>query len=192
MTEKVVESTPERIATLVFEDRLAGRQTFRVARGRAGAAVELSLEYTLTEWGPLGAVADAIFIRRALRDSLRRTLCRFAVEAEEEAGLRQRLDAPATQAMFVFKAAVVGAGTMGGEIAQVVASAGIPVVLKDVKQEFVDLGLEKARAGHPGPARGARGQGEDHPGATPSASSRRSSGASPAPSTTTASATSTS
>ncbi|MEA2400829.1 MAG: enoyl-CoA hydratase / 3-hydroxyacyl-CoA dehydrogenase [Thermoleophilaceae bacterium] len=47
--------------------------------------------------------------------------------------------------MFVFKAAVVGAGTMGGEIAQVVASAGIPVVLKDVKQEFVDLGLEKAR-----------------------------------------------
>src|SRR4051794_30652986 len=47
--------------------------------------------------------------------------------------------------MFVFKAAVVGAGTMGGEIAQVVASAGLPVVLKDVKQEFVDQGLEKAR-----------------------------------------------
>jgi enoyl-CoA hydratase/3-hydroxyacyl-CoA dehydrogenase len=46
--------------------------------------------------------------------------------------------------VFVFKAAVVGAGTMGGEIAQVVASAGIPVVLKDVKQEFVDLGLRKA------------------------------------------------
>ena len=51
----------------------------------------------------------------------------------------------ASAAMFVFKAAVVGAGTMGGEIAQVVASAGIPVVLKDVKQEFVDAGLEKAR-----------------------------------------------
>src|SRR5205814_1888829 len=47
--------------------------------------------------------------------------------------------------MFVFKAAVVGAGTMGGEIAQVVAAAGVPVVLKDVKQEFVDHGLEKAR-----------------------------------------------
>jgi 3-hydroxyacyl-CoA dehydrogenase len=47
--------------------------------------------------------------------------------------------------MFVFKAAVVGAGTMGGEIAQVVASAGIPVVLKDVKQDFVDQGLAKAR-----------------------------------------------
>jgi 3-hydroxyacyl-CoA dehydrogenase len=47
--------------------------------------------------------------------------------------------------VFVFKAAVVGAGTMGGEIAQVIAAAGIPVVLKDVKQEFVDTGLEKAR-----------------------------------------------
>jgi 3-hydroxyacyl-CoA dehydrogenase len=47
--------------------------------------------------------------------------------------------------LFVFKAAVVGAGTMGGEIAQVIASAGIPVVLKDVKQDLVNVGLEKTR-----------------------------------------------
>jgi len=47
--------------------------------------------------------------------------------------------------LFVFKAAVVGAGTMGGEIAQVIAAAGVPVVLKDVEQKFVDQGLEKAR-----------------------------------------------
>jgi 3-hydroxyacyl-CoA dehydrogenase len=47
--------------------------------------------------------------------------------------------------LFVFKAAVVGAGIMGGEIAQVIASAGIPVVLKDVKQDLVNVGLEKAR-----------------------------------------------
>jgi 3-hydroxyacyl-CoA dehydrogenase len=47
--------------------------------------------------------------------------------------------------MFVFKAAVVGAGTMGGEIAQVIAAADVPVVLKDVDQKFVDQGLEKAR-----------------------------------------------
>ncbi len=46
--------------------------------------------------------------------------------------------------MYVFKAAVVGAGTMGGEIAQVIASAGTPVILKDVEQRFVDQGLEKA------------------------------------------------
>jgi 3-hydroxyacyl-CoA dehydrogenase len=48
--------------------------------------------------------------------------------------------------MFVFKAAVVGAGVMGGEIAQVIAAADIPVILKDVDQRFVDTGLEKARA----------------------------------------------
>ena len=47
--------------------------------------------------------------------------------------------------MFVSKAAVVGAGTMGGEIAQTIAAAGYPVVLKDVEQRFVDQGLEKAR-----------------------------------------------
>src|SRR3954465_5273849 len=46
--------------------------------------------------------------------------------------------------MYVFKAAVVGAGTMGGEIAQTIASVGLPVVLKDVEQRFVDQGLEKA------------------------------------------------
>jgi 3-hydroxyacyl-CoA dehydrogenase len=48
--------------------------------------------------------------------------------------------------MFVFKAAVVGAGTMGGEIAQTIADSGIPVVLKDVQTKFVDQGLDKARS----------------------------------------------
>jgi 3-hydroxyacyl-CoA dehydrogenase len=47
--------------------------------------------------------------------------------------------------MFVFKAAVVGAGTMGGEIAQVIAASEVPVVLKDVEQKFIDTGLQKAR-----------------------------------------------
>src|SRR3954465_5024825 len=47
--------------------------------------------------------------------------------------------------MFVFKAAVVGAGTMGGQIAQTIASAGIPVVLKDVEDDLVEAGLNEAR-----------------------------------------------
>ena len=47
--------------------------------------------------------------------------------------------------MFVFKAAVVGAGTMGGEIAQAIAAADIDVVLKDIDQKFVDHGVDKAR-----------------------------------------------
>jgi Polyketide cyclase / dehydrase and lipid transport len=89
VTEKVVEPpSGERFATLVFEDRMAGRQVLRAAEVTGGARVELSLEYTLTRYGPFGAMADLLFIRRALRDSLRRTMARFRVEAEEEAGLR--------------------------------------------------------------------------------------------------------
>ncbi len=48
--------------------------------------------------------------------------------------------------MPVFKAAVVGAGTMGGEIAQTIADAGVPVLLKDIEQRFVDQGMDKARS----------------------------------------------
>lgn len=43
--------------------------------------------------------------------------------------------------MKVQKAAVIGAGTMGAGIACVLSQAGIEVLLKDVKQEFVDRGL---------------------------------------------------
>jgi enoyl-CoA hydratase / 3-hydroxyacyl-CoA dehydrogenase len=62
--------------------------------------------------------------------------------------------------MFVFKAAVVGAGVMGGEIAQVIAAADIPVILKDVDQRFVDTGLEKAREVTAGQAAKLAGKGK--------------------------------
>jgi len=89
VTEKVMEAEgPDRFVTQVFEERLHGTQTFRVVESEGGSRAELALEYELTKYGPLSAVADVIFIRRAIRDSLRRTLSRFAVEAEEEAGLR--------------------------------------------------------------------------------------------------------
>ena len=109
VTETVTENTPDRFSTQVFEKALTGVQTMRAlpANGGAGPAnggalptnggalpatggseVELSLEYELTRYGPLRGLADALFIRRALHDSLRRTLYRFAIEAEEEATLR--------------------------------------------------------------------------------------------------------
>ena len=87
VTENVVENTPDRISTQVFEKALAGTQTLRVLPASDGSEAELSLEYELARYGPLGGVADALFIRRALRDMLRRTLFRFGVEAEEEARL---------------------------------------------------------------------------------------------------------
>ncbi len=47
--------------------------------------------------------------------------------------------------MHIFKAGVVGAGTMGGEIAQVISFCGLPVVLKDVDQAMLDRGMSTVR-----------------------------------------------
>jgi Polyketide cyclase / dehydrase and lipid transport len=87
VTERVTETTPDRFSTQVFESALAGTQTLRALPANDGSEVELSLEYELSRYGPLRGIADALFIRRALRDSLKRTLHRFAVEAEEHARL---------------------------------------------------------------------------------------------------------
>ena len=46
-----------------------------------------------------------------------------------------------TGTLEIRKAAVVGAGTMGGGIAMNYANAGIPVLLKETSQEFLDRGL---------------------------------------------------
>jgi len=48
--------------------------------------------------------------------------------------------------MYIYKTAVIGAGTMGAEIAQVMTYANIPVVLKDVKEEFVASGIKKIKS----------------------------------------------
>jgi uncharacterized membrane protein len=101
VTETVAEHGPDRFSTQVYEEALAGVQTLRVVAVMDGgegevsndgtegevSEVELSLEYELARYGPLRGLADALFIRRALRDALRRTLTRFAIEAEEEVGL---------------------------------------------------------------------------------------------------------
>ncbi len=48
--------------------------------------------------------------------------------------------------MFIFKAAVVGAGAMGGSIAQVISYSGLPVIVKDVDQGRLDAAMQKARS----------------------------------------------
>ncbi len=88
VTEKVVESSPLRFSTRVAEQRLIGTQAFRAEPADGGALVGVELEYDLTSENPLRGLTDVLFIRRALRDALRRTLGRFKVEAEDEAGLR--------------------------------------------------------------------------------------------------------
>lgn len=48
--------------------------------------------------------------------------------------------------MYIYKAGVAGAGTMGAEIAQVITYAGLPVVLRDMNEELVQKGVERIRS----------------------------------------------
>jgi uncharacterized membrane protein len=88
VTEKVTASEPgARFATRVFEEQMSGIQLVTFARAEDGRTrVELLLDYELARPGPLRALADVLFIRRALNQALNRTLARFATEAAEEAG----------------------------------------------------------------------------------------------------------
>ena len=64
--------------------------------------------------------------------------------AEREAG--KVPDVPKdTPTRTIARAAVVGAGTMGGGIAMAYANAGIPVLLKDVDQAALDRGMSVIR-----------------------------------------------
>ncbi len=89
VTERVLTAEPgKRFSTRVFEERLTGVQTVEFAPAEEGGAqVALQLEYQLQTGGPLKGVMDALFIRRAQDDAVRRTLKRFATEAAEQAAL---------------------------------------------------------------------------------------------------------
>jgi 3-hydroxyacyl-CoA dehydrogenase len=50
-----------------------------------------------------------------------------------------------TPVIAVNRVAVVGSGTMGGGIAMVFANAGIPVLLKDIDEPALELGMDKIR-----------------------------------------------
>ena len=64
----------------VEDERLRGTQTVSFEPGPDGVEVALELEYELKERNALTPLTDALFIRRALRDSLKRSLLRFARE----------------------------------------------------------------------------------------------------------------
>jgi hypothetical protein len=67
----------------VADDSLSGRQSVRFEPLADGVSVSVVLDYRLTRRLPVGALVDRLFIRRALADSLRRTLERFAAEVAD-------------------------------------------------------------------------------------------------------------
>jgi hypothetical protein len=71
----------------IEEERMLGTQTISFAPLDDGCRIELELDYGLKSAGPAGALVDLFFVRRALRDSIVRTLVRFARELEVEVEL---------------------------------------------------------------------------------------------------------
>lgn len=74
--------------TAVSDPSLTGSQTVSLepapAEGsRERTLVTVTLDYRLAQGGPLRALTDVLFIRRALGDSLSRTLARFAAEIDQ-------------------------------------------------------------------------------------------------------------
>lgn len=47
--------------------------------------------------------------------------------------------------MYIYKAGVVGTGTMGAEIAQTISFSGLPVIIKDVNEEALQRGVATVR-----------------------------------------------
>ena len=90
--ERVVSYEARTGQTLAVEDaKLRGTQTvaFEVASGDE-VRVTLTLDYTLKQRNPLTPLLDPLFIRRALRESLRTTLARFGNERRAEIELITR------------------------------------------------------------------------------------------------------
>jgi Polyketide cyclase / dehydrase and lipid transport len=83
--ERVIETVtayePRAGQTLAVEDsRLRGTQRVEFTPGPDAVKVTLSLDYELKERTPVTWLVDAVFVRRAVVASLRRTLDRFVRE----------------------------------------------------------------------------------------------------------------
>jgi hypothetical protein len=68
----------------VEDERLLGTQRLRFEALADATVVSLELDYRLKRSYPGVQLVDALFVRRALRDSLRRTLLRLARELESD------------------------------------------------------------------------------------------------------------
>jgi len=88
--ERVSSQTPGAGQVAEVEDpRLRGTQEVRFTPLADGTEVALQLDYRLKDRTPLTPLVDLLFIRRSLRDSLRRTLLRLARELKADAELVQ-------------------------------------------------------------------------------------------------------
>lgn len=97
VAERVVEHEPGVTQLVEVEDpSLYGTQRVRFAAVEGGCEISLELAYELKRGGPRLAVAlsDALFVRRAVGDALRRTLRRFALELQADREMADQIARP--------------------------------------------------------------------------------------------------
>jgi polyketide cyclase/dehydrase/lipid transport protein len=87
VVENVVAHEPGAVTVRVEDPQLHGTQTVRFAPLGQGCEIALELAYELKRPGFGGVLTDVFFVRHALRESLRRTLGRFAIELQADRDL---------------------------------------------------------------------------------------------------------
>lgn len=83
----VHERVLERGSAEFHDDKLAGTQRVRFEPYGEHTRVTLEMEYRFHEPNPLTPVVDLLFVRRAMRDALQRTVVRFARERQGDLAL---------------------------------------------------------------------------------------------------------
>ncbi|MDR6869488.1 3-hydroxyacyl-CoA dehydrogenase [Bosea sp. BE125] len=91
-----------------------------------------------------GMAAERALFRTLVADERSKAL-RYAFFAEREAAKVPGIEA-SVKPRPIAKAAVIGAGTMGGGIAMCFANAGIPVTLIETEQAQIDNGINRVAA----------------------------------------------
>jgi 3-hydroxyacyl-CoA dehydrogenase len=138
-TEKL--GTAAENAPIFTEARAATRKRQRGMKAPLTAidAVEAATRLSFEE----GCQTEAKFFSECLFSDQSKALIHVFFGEREVAKIP---DVPKeTPVIPVNRVAVVGSGTMGGGIAMVFANAGIPVLLKDVDEAVLELGVSKIR-----------------------------------------------
>ena len=138
-TEKLSSSAESARIFAAARENVRKKQRGMIAPLAAIDAIEAATRLSFDE----GCQAEAKLFTECLFSDQSKALIHVFFSEREVAKIP---DVPKeTPVLPVKRVAVVGSGTMGGGIAMVFANAGIPVVLKDVDQAALDLGMNKIR-----------------------------------------------
>jgi 3-hydroxyacyl-CoA dehydrogenase len=140
--EKLGNTAENAVIFSAAREAAAKRQRGLLAPARAIDAVEAATKMPFEE----GCAAEQKLFIECLFSEQSKSLIHVFFSEREVAKIP---DIPKqTSVIPIQSAAVVGAGTMGGGIAMVLANAGIPVLLKEADQAALDRGLATIRGNY--------------------------------------------